>query len=287
TDDFMENKHTPLDSPEDKAESHRSAETAPDAFNSIHSESQPQEMEVHHHSHTPRKEFKHYAFEFFMLFLAVFCGFLAEYQLEHVIEHNREEQYMYSLAEDIKKDTAMLRYSINYVDTYIKKGMDSILQIIYADTYNDSASLLYALHMKYVRPMRIVFIDRTTQQLKNAGGMRLIRNSEVANAISLYWANIENTRLTLENYNNIRIGAKDISYRIFNSKYYASSSDIANPVITGTAVLMNNEQKVIGEYSNRVRHSRDVIDDFLLFSLRRTLKSAENLLVLVSKEYPD
>jgi hypothetical protein len=27
-----------------------------------------------------------------MLFLAVFCGFLAEYQLEHKIEKNREKQ---------------------------------------------------------------------------------------------------------------------------------------------------------------------------------------------------
>ena len=28
-----------------------------------------------------------------MLFLAVFCGFLAEYQLEHTIEHRKEKQY--------------------------------------------------------------------------------------------------------------------------------------------------------------------------------------------------
>src|SRR5215213_11711783 len=35
-------------------------------------------MEVHHHSHTERKRWQHYLFEFFMLFLAVFAGFLAE-----------------------------------------------------------------------------------------------------------------------------------------------------------------------------------------------------------------
>ena len=40
-------------------------------------------MEVHHHTHTPRKKWTHYFWEFLMLFLAVFCGFLAEYQLEH------------------------------------------------------------------------------------------------------------------------------------------------------------------------------------------------------------
>jgi len=43
-------------------------------------------MEVHAHSHTVpiaigRKKWTHYFWEFLMLFLAVFCGFLAEYQL--------------------------------------------------------------------------------------------------------------------------------------------------------------------------------------------------------------
>jgi hypothetical protein len=35
-------------------------------------------MEVHHHAHTARKKWTHYFWEFLMLFVAVFCGFLAE-----------------------------------------------------------------------------------------------------------------------------------------------------------------------------------------------------------------
>src|SRR5687767_2995927 len=45
-------------------------------------------MEVHHHSHPHgHKNWRTYAWEFAMLFLAVFCGFLAEYFLEHRIEN--------------------------------------------------------------------------------------------------------------------------------------------------------------------------------------------------------
>ena len=54
-------------------------------------------MEVHAHTHTERKKWTHYLWEFLMLFLAVFCGFLAENQREHYIEHQREKQYMRSL----------------------------------------------------------------------------------------------------------------------------------------------------------------------------------------------
>lgn len=36
-----------------------------------------------------------------MLFLAVFCGFLAEYQLEHTIEHQREKEYASALYDEL------------------------------------------------------------------------------------------------------------------------------------------------------------------------------------------
>ena len=48
-------------------------------------------METHaHHLHkAPGKNFWHYFFEFFMLFLAVFCGFLVENYREHKVENER------------------------------------------------------------------------------------------------------------------------------------------------------------------------------------------------------
>src|SRR6478735_6016774 len=72
-------------------------------------------MEVHHHSHTPdpdshrgRKKWTHYFFEFIMLFLAVFAGFLAENWREHIVERKREKEYIRSMIEDLKLDTAGL-----------------------------------------------------------------------------------------------------------------------------------------------------------------------------------
>src|SRR5678815_5126211 len=69
-------------------------------------------MEVHAHAHTARKKWTHYFWEFLMLFLAVFCGFMAENQREHMIEHQREKQYMASLLNDLAADTAILSNSI-------------------------------------------------------------------------------------------------------------------------------------------------------------------------------
>jgi hypothetical protein len=65
-------------------------------------------MEVHAHSHTPRKKWTHYLWEFLMLFLAITLGFFVENQREHMVEHQRELQYMRSMIEDLKSDTAEL-----------------------------------------------------------------------------------------------------------------------------------------------------------------------------------
>ena len=65
-------------------------------------------MEVHHHAHTERKKWTHYFWEFLMLFLAVFAGFLAENQREHIVEHQRAKVYAANLYEEMKKDTAGL-----------------------------------------------------------------------------------------------------------------------------------------------------------------------------------
>src|SRR5512144_380423 len=85
-------------------------------------------MEVHHHSHTERKKWTHYFWEFLMLFLAVFCGFLAENQREHLVEHQREKQYMRTMLEDLQTDTATIKRVYNLAVTQ-KISLDSLIDL--------------------------------------------------------------------------------------------------------------------------------------------------------------
>src|SRR5687768_10463345 len=139
-------------------------------------------MEVHAHSHTVdpdihrgRKKWTHYFWEFLMLFLAVFCGFLAEYQLEHVIENQREKKYIRSFIEDLKADTMKINQVLQ-ASIEQRKGLDSLMGVLkQPDFVNNPAKF-----EKYVVNIFSLFAffqtDRTLQQLKNAGGLRLIRN---------------------------------------------------------------------------------------------------------------
>jgi hypothetical protein len=73
-------------------------------------------MEVHTHTHSARKKWTHYFWEFLMLFLAVFCGFLAENFREHQVEKQRGKQYVHSFYQDLKTDTTTFSRMVNSND---------------------------------------------------------------------------------------------------------------------------------------------------------------------------
>src|SRR5260221_1133480 len=142
-------------------------------------------MEVHQHTHTERKKWTHYLWEFLMLFLAVFCGFLAENWREHIVEHKREKQYIFSMIKELEADTAQANAVM--LDSVRIKGLDSLVNAIYGRNIKSIDSRrVYYLKRKYVAPRLVMLFGRNTiSQLKNGGNMRLIRNQSVVD--SLYW----------------------------------------------------------------------------------------------------
>src|SRR5215207_11050408 len=132
-------------------------------------------MEVHAHTHSPRKKWTHYFWEFLMLFLAVFCGFLAEYKLEHTIENQREKQYMVTMLEDLKSDTALLNFTMRYWDT-INNSIDSVAHAVNVPATKIDDIKAYRHLVNSFNYYSFSPNDRTISQLKNSGGFRLIRN---------------------------------------------------------------------------------------------------------------
>ena len=153
-------------------------------------------MEVHAHTHTPRKKWTHYFWEFLMLFLAVFCGFLAEYQLEHKIEKDREKTYMKNMIDDLKKDTANINAAVTGNRNFIN-SLDTLLDLLSTpqqDAGYQRKILIYSMKNIYSY-MVVQFSELTLSQLKYSGGFRLIKNREVANGILQYGLGIDACKL--------------------------------------------------------------------------------------------
>lgn len=142
-------------------------------------------MEAHTHTHTPRQKWTRYFWEFLMLFLAVFCGFLAEYQLEHKIEKNRAKQFMSSMIEDLKADTTAIatlnQHRIDRLQMY-----DSLINSIIEKEYLENRVGFYYWGRNISRRVLFYSADGTMQQLKNSGGLRLISNRSLADKIIAY-----------------------------------------------------------------------------------------------------
>src|SRR6478609_6518216 len=63
--------------------------------------SEIKDMEVHHHPHVEKKNFKEYFLEFLMIFLAVTLGFFAENIREKISDERQVRQYIESMLRDL------------------------------------------------------------------------------------------------------------------------------------------------------------------------------------------
>ena len=143
-------------------------------------------MEVHHHgSHKKEKHFKQYLFEFLMLFLAVSAGFFVENQREHYVENKREKVFIKSYVEDLKQDTANITANSQLRNAKVLI-MDSLIKLLNSPDPNHDGQSVYYFGRRVTRSTLFQPSDRTIKQLKNSGGLRLIRNQKASDTIMAY-----------------------------------------------------------------------------------------------------
>jgi len=157
-------------------------------------------MEVHAHTHTPRKKWRHYFWEFLMLFLAVFCGFLAENQREHMIEHRRAKQFALSLLSDIKADTIALNTAIGFGNKKITAIDSLIVQLEQSkEKWNDTLVYTYSSSAGRIRPYG--HNSGTYEQMKASGSLRYFRQ-ELTDLLNQYDVQAKKARVREEIHMN-------------------------------------------------------------------------------------
>ena len=246
-------------------------------------------MEVHHHTHSARKKWTHYFWEFLMLFLAVFCGFLAEYQLEHTIEKQREKQYMQTLIYDLQSDTALLNEGFDRKDGRVI-AIDSIF--LFFEINPDVEKIPGRVY----RHMRRTLWDRTYRrngttmdQLKNAGGMRLIRKRIVRDTIAAYellWQRAEFWReVYMHNQEKSQyLIAKVIVAKDLVAEYRKNplAGNLAANVIDSLTVQIDINE--LNEYLNFLHDLKTMTKQDKGF-YQGIEQKAEKLIELIKKEY--
>jgi hypothetical protein len=151
-------------------------------------------MEVHHHSHHPKK-WKEYISEFLMLFLAVTLGFFAENYREHFIERQREKEFLQLIVKDLRMDIQMVDSNLYYRNIRAKICRQFATSYQNDEFKKNTGPFYYngrRLHVRYLFERT----DAGFQLMRNAGGLRLIHNPEIIQAIQHY----ENSIAAIEKF---------------------------------------------------------------------------------------
>src|SRR5687767_1272614 len=249
-------------------------------------------MEVHHHAHTSlkgqaRKKWPHYFWEFLMLFLAVFCGFLAEYSLEHRIEKDRERQFINSFVNDIKADIAQLTSVIQRRDEKVQR-IDSLRYLVNSPDFMNHTSSIYfnAIHTARLVDIRFTANNGTLQQLKNSGGLRLIRNRAVVDSIAHYDVSVRNLEELGEQEVLVAHEYRTVARRIFNSLVYDKMLDennISSRPAANPALLDFSKQDL--QDLNFTVFSVKIVVKGMRRDSRKLLQQANDLLATINKAY--
>lgn len=260
--------------------------------------SEIEDMEVHHHTHHPaaphhKKNLKSYFWEFLMLFLAVFCGFLAEYQLEHKIERDRVKEYMKSMVSDLNADTAVIISSLAYARETVQL-LHSFENNLYSDSAFNNTQALYKQYAVYFRLVIPLLNDQTITQLRNAGNLRLIKTKKITDKLSQYWNGINALNKIADRVEQRYDVSAELGARIFNRKFIQQQLDTGILVLRGSlrnvtirqdAVLMTTDKNDLATLANIVNRIKYSIEGPYTVRLNLQFKMAVDLIALIKEEY--
>ena len=142
-------------------------------------------MEVHSHTHTPRKKWTHYFWEFLMLFLAVFCGFMAENYREHYIEDQRAIKHARNLYKELYTDSILMAQTIANRNLKEKECRYFIDYVKDSNLDNPSPRFFPSFITALIQIQYIIFEpnDGILNQLRNSGELRYFKDEELQSEI--------------------------------------------------------------------------------------------------------
>ena len=258
-------------------------------------------MEVHAHTHTERKKWTHYLWEFLMLFLAVFCGFLAENIRETSVEQEREKQYAKELYSEFFADSIAFTKKINarmdkerdcdYLYGYIK---DSSLTNLPKEFYPAYTTVFYLINSYTFEPK-----DGILSQLKSSGSLRYFKNATLQKLFGDISVAINNVRyrneqeyqffanpvkpFILQHYDfkwvdNVRRMSKNASYLALLDLYRKSDTIIR-------ANILNMPSFDRGEAANMVMFYKTMLASSRTLQMNDYIKANIKILQVLRNNY--
>ena len=253
-------------------------------------------MEVHHHSHTARKKWTHYFWEFLMLFLAVSLGFYAENTREVILHKKEVKTQLNSMLSDLHSDIILLS-SVTDRNSHSAQMADSLVELLHSDITN-TAEIYFAARTVTANVGYYYTNSKSFDQLKTAGLLRYIKNKELLDSIGTYYVSfqwlanqIDLLRLKLDEIhkgNSLLFDSYVFQQMLINVKIISSGSlggqrtNISKPLVKPS--LLSADAKDI----NTVSLNYHYYSTTMKFYIRNAIalqNRAKGLIEMIKKEY--
>ena len=224
-----------------------------------------------------------------MLFLAVTLGFLVENQREHYIEHKREIEYIRTMLEDLKEDTGSFNKLIQ-INLVANEKIDTLIALLKGKDRNTFAKKIY--YMARTIPLSdedLVLQNKTFEQLKGSGGLRLIRNILAQNKIGAYYQNnkfIETgfTPMQFQNRRDLFQAFDELFDAAIMQEIMRSPRKMPTSIPDNQFKLLSDDPKVINRFCTRYHvmySTKRVTSNFAKY----LTNEASELIKYLQKEY--
>jgi hypothetical protein len=249
-------------------------------------------MEVHHHPDLrhKKKNFREYFLEFLMIFLAVSLGFIAENLREHISDGNKEREYIESMVQDLKEDTAKANHSIKGTTRQIH-GLDT-LEMLLAPDVNSNDTMVFVCYRQgeaLYDEHTINFSSRTITQLISTGNMRLIKNQAIADSISAYYSAIRDVDAQKAYYIQyfqkcLNIFPEIYEFDSYHTRLNAEDKLVSPPLVYGKYRITNTNSEELKKIKSTLDISKSVIASYRN-DIRQLRAQALSLMLFLKKKY--
>jgi len=214
-------------------------------------------MEVHHHPHVEKKNFKEYLLEGLMIFLAVTMGFFAENVREHFDEQKTAKLYLENFRQELLHNKT-LYHSYDSIFAVRTTTTDSLIKIFINKKENGDLTKTAHLIVDTRRVFASTISKAAYDQMVNSGGLKYIDDAEFRDSMTVYEGLIH----SFEKYNEI--------IDDYRSDAFPNVSSI-EPLYSMTPLLTGDTSIAIASFAELTQKERTEILNFYNIYLAKYL----------------
>jgi len=246
------------------------------------------ELKLKNHIVIP-KRVREYMIELLSMFIAVILAFISQYFFQYKLDRSTEHDLMESMVADLRTDIKNIDSLQSKLPEVLKKSddLDEAFRSDYKSLANQKA-IYSAFYQLILYKYQVDLSTSTINQLKNSGGLHLLLNKDVSNAIvdydneihhlNIYEANLGSRKQMLLNDEINVLYPRAYKNYVIDTRFIEETYRK-----NGTAFISMNFETVM--------HFNNIIQNFTLYCLGygrycNTQKAkAEKLISLIKSRY--